>query len=186
MLPLESVPNFSEGRDRGTIDAIGRALSGAGARLLDVHADADHNRSVFTLVGSEAELVDGLVAGVECARSLIDLRSHEGAHPRVGVADVVPLVPIRPEDMERARAASLEVGERLGALGLPVFLYGGRGRGPAFFRRGGPEELHAPGRRRRAGAGLRAYAARPPRGRGARRRAATADRVQRRPAVRRR
>ena len=142
MLPLESVPNFSEGRDRGTIDAIGRALSGAGARLLDVHADADHNRSVFTLVGSEAELVDGLVAGVECARSLIDLRSHVGAHPRVGVADVVPLVPIRPEDMERARAASLEVGERLGALGLPVFLYGGRGRGPAFFRRGGPEELH--------------------------------------------
>jgi glutamate formiminotransferase len=141
VLPLESVPNFSEGRDRGTIDAIGAALVEAGARLLDVHADPDHNRSVFTLVGSETELVDGLVAGVLCARGRIDLRRHEGAHPRVGGADVVPLVPIRPEDMERARAASLEVAARIGELGLPVFLYGGPGRGPAFFRRGGPEGL---------------------------------------------
>jgi len=82
VLPLESVPNFSEGRDGATIEAIGTALTSAGARLLDVHADADHNRSVFTLVGSEAELVDGLVAGVGCARDRIDLRRHEGAHPR--------------------------------------------------------------------------------------------------------
>ena len=137
MLPLESVPNFSEGRDAATIDAIGRAL-GARARLLDVHADPDHNRSVFTLVGDEAGLRDALVAGVSCARERIDLRRHEGAHPRVGAADVVPLVPIRPEDMERARAASLAVATAIGELGLPVFLYGGVGRGPAFFRRGGP------------------------------------------------
>jgi glutamate formiminotransferase len=143
VLPLESVPNFSEGRERRTIDALGAALSDGGARLLDVHSDTDHNRSVFTLVGSADQLVDGLVAGVECARERIDLRSHEGAHPRVGAADVVPLVPIRPEDMERAQAASLAVGERLGALGLPVFLYGAPGRGPAFFRRGGPEGLQA-------------------------------------------
>jgi glutamate formiminotransferase len=143
VLPLESVPNFSEGRERGTIDAIGAALASRGARLLDVHADADHNRSVFTLVGSEAELVEGLVAGVERARSLIDLRRHEGAHPRVGVADVVPLVPVRPDDMERARGAALELGARLGELGLPVFLYEGPERGPAFFRRGGPEALQA-------------------------------------------
>ena len=95
MLPLESVPNFSEGRDGRTIDAIGEALASEGARLLDVHVDADHNRSVFTLVGSEAELVAGLVAGVACARERIDLRRHEGVHPRVGAADVVPLVPIR-------------------------------------------------------------------------------------------
>ena len=140
MLPLESVPNFSEGRDPDTIDAIGRALSGP-ARLLDVHADPDHNRSVFTLVGGDAEIVEALVAGVGCARERIDLRRHEGAHPRIGAADVVPLAPISPGDMERARAASLEVGARIGELGLPVFLYGGPGRGPAFFRQGGPEEL---------------------------------------------
>jgi glutamate formiminotransferase/glutamate formiminotransferase/formiminotetrahydrofolate cyclodeaminase len=143
VLPIESVPNFSEGRDRETIDALGRALTSGGARLLDIHADPDHNRSVFTLVGSEAELVDGLTAGVQAARARIDLRRHEGVHPRVGAADVVPLVPIRPEDMEHARVASLAVAERVGELGLPVFLYGGPGHGPAFFRRGGPEELQA-------------------------------------------
>ncbi len=142
MLPLESVPNFSEGRERETIDAIGRALSGS-ARLLDVHADPDHNRSVFTVVGEDAGLADALVAGVACARERIDLRRHEGAHPRIGAADVVPLVPIVPEDMDRARAAATEVAGRLGELGLPVFLYGGPGRGPAFFRRGGPQELQA-------------------------------------------
>ena len=70
---LESVPNFSEGRDQGTIDALAEALS-ARARVLDVHADPDHNRSVFTLVGEEDELADSLVAGVECARERIDLR----------------------------------------------------------------------------------------------------------------
>jgi glutamate formiminotransferase len=140
VLPLESVPNFSEGRDRNTIDAIGRALSKR-ARLLDVHADGDHNRSVFTVVGEDAGLVEALVAGVACARERIDLRRHEGAHPRIGAADVVPLVPIAPGDMTRAQAASHEVGGRVGELGLPVFLYGGPGRGPAFFRRGGPEEL---------------------------------------------
>jgi glutamate formiminotransferase/glutamate formiminotransferase/formiminotetrahydrofolate cyclodeaminase len=143
VLPLESVPNFSEGRERSTIDALGTALTGGCARLLDVHSDTDHNRSVFTLVGSEDQLVDGLVAGVECARERIDLRSHEGAHPRIGAADVVPLVPIHRDDMERARAASLAVGERVGRLGLPVFLYGAPGRGPAFFRRGGTAGLQA-------------------------------------------
>src|SRR5204862_1310344 len=61
--------------------------------------------------------------------------------PRIGAADVVPLVPIASDDMGRARAAALEVAGRIGELGLPVFLYGGPGRGPAFFRRGGPEEL---------------------------------------------
>ncbi len=95
MLPLESVPNFSEGRDEATIDAIGSAL-GAHARLLDVHADADHNRSVFTLVGTEAELADALLAGIAVAVERIDLRTHEGAHPRIGAADVVPIVPLRP------------------------------------------------------------------------------------------
>jgi glutamate formiminotransferase len=140
VLPLESVPNFSEGRNRQTIDAIGAALSSR-ARLLDVHADADHNRSVFTLVGSEDELLDALLAGVEVARERIDLRAHEGAHPRIGAADVVPIVPLRPSDMGRARQTALELGARLGALGLPIFFYAPPVRGPAYYRRGGTEEL---------------------------------------------
>jgi glutamate formiminotransferase len=150
VLPLESVPNFSEGRDRETIDALGAGL-GARARLLDVHADPDHNRSVFTLVGSEADLVDSLLAGVGIAKERIDLRRHEGAHPRVGAADVVPVVPVRPDDMERARRTALELAGRVGEeLALPVFLYGelAPGRGPAFFRAGGLERL-----RDRLGAG---------------------------------
>jgi glutamate formiminotransferase len=141
VLPLESVPNFSEGRDRATVDAIGEALS-AHARLLDVHADADHNRSVFTLVGSEQDLSDALVAGIAVAIDRIDLREHEGAHPRIGAADVVPFVPLAPGDMERARHASAVVGERIGReLALPVFVYAPPERGPAFYRRGGTAGL---------------------------------------------
>jgi glutamate formiminotransferase len=143
VLSLESVPNFSEGRERATIDAIGSAL-GDKARLLDVHSDADHNRSVFTLVAPPAELSDALVEGIACARERIDLRRHEGAHPRIGAADVVPIVPIEPGDLSRARETALALAERVGAeLELPVFLYGelSPGRGPAFFRRGGPVEL---------------------------------------------
>lgn len=143
MLPLEAVPNFSEGRDRTTIEAIGEALAGH-ARVLDVHSDEDHNRSVYTLVGSEEELVAALLAGIACARERIDLRRHDGAHPCIGAADVVPLVPIRETDAERARGTALELARRVGEeLALPVFLYAdlAPGRGPAFFRRGGPKEL---------------------------------------------
>lgn len=142
-LPLESVPNVSEGRDHAVIDAVGASFA-AHARLLDAHTDPDHNRSVFTLVGDEHELVEALLSGIACAREQIDLRTHAGAHPRIGVADVVPIVPLRPEDMRRACAAAAELARRIGEeLGLPVFLYGelAPGRGPAFFRRGGPEEL---------------------------------------------
>lgn len=142
-LPLEAVPNFSEGRDRAVVKAIGRALAER-AELLDVHSDEDHNRSVFTLVGEAKQLVDALLAGIAVARERIDLRKHEGAHPRIGAADVVPFVPLRPDDMARARSAALELARRIGdELELPVFLYGecAPGRGPAFYRRGGPEEL---------------------------------------------
>ncbi|HST16715.1 MAG TPA: glutamate formimidoyltransferase [Gaiellaceae bacterium] len=143
MLPLESVPNFSEGRDSATIDAIAAAL-GAHARLLDVHADADHNRSVFTLVGSEDEVVDALTEGIRVAVERIDVRRHEGAHPRVGAADVVPLVPLRPDDLPRARAAAERVAAVVGDdLGIPVFLYAPPERGPAFYRRGGTDGLQA-------------------------------------------
>jgi glutamate formiminotransferase len=141
-LPLESVPNFSEGRDRKTIDALAEALSAA--ELLDVHSDPDHNRSVFTLVGAEDALVAALVAGVACAQERIDLRTHEGAHPRIGAADVVPIVALAESDRERARECALVVAGRIGSeLQLPVFLYGesAPGRGPAFFRSGGPEGL---------------------------------------------
>jgi glutamate formiminotransferase/glutamate formiminotransferase/formiminotetrahydrofolate cyclodeaminase len=143
VLPLESVPNFSEGRDRVVIDAIGAALS-EHARLLDVHSDADHNRSVFTLVGDEHGLAEALLAGIACARDRIDLRQHEGVHPRIGAADVVPVVALREEDMPRARETALGLARRVGEeLGLPVFLYAelAPGRGPAFFRQGGTWEL---------------------------------------------
>ena len=143
-LPLESVPNFSEGRDPEAIAALESALSRPG-RLLDVHTDWDHHRSVFTIVGSGDELVETLAAGISTAAERIDLRRHEGAHPRIGAADVVPLVPLRPEDEPAAREAALALAERVGDdLGLPVFFYGrltDDRREPAFFRRGGPEEL---------------------------------------------
>ena len=144
-LPLESVPNFSEGRDPEAIAALESALSRPG-RLLDVHTDWDHHRSVFTIVGSGDELVESLAAGISTAAERIDLRRHEGAHPRIGAADVVPLVPIVPDDMPRADEAARELGRRVGEeLGLPVFLYGelSPGLGPAFFRRGGPAELQS-------------------------------------------
>jgi glutamate formiminotransferase len=141
------VPNVSEGRDAAAIEAIAEGFSQR-ARLLDVHSDLDHHRSVFTLAGIDGDdaLVESLVAGIARARDLVDLRRHEGVHPRVGAADVVPLVPIRREDMTRAKAAALALSERVGDdLGLPVFLYGevGGGKRPAFFRRGGPEALQA-------------------------------------------
>lgn len=143
MALLESVPNFSEGRNGDTIEALRAALA-AEADVLDVHSDPDHNRSVFTLVGDEPALIGALLGGIACARELIDLRTHEGAHPRIGAADVVPIVPLERDDLERARACSLQLAERIGSeLALPVFLYGDSapGRGPAYYRRGGPAEL---------------------------------------------
>jgi glutamate formiminotransferase/glutamate formiminotransferase/formiminotetrahydrofolate cyclodeaminase len=142
-LPLESVPNVSEGRDPAVIAAIGEAFARR-ARLLDVHSDADHHRSVFTLVGSDGDLVEALLEGIARTRDLVDLRRHEGAHPRIGAVDIVPLVPIAPRDLERACAAALRLADRIASeLGLPVFLYGevAGGRTPATIRRGGTDEL---------------------------------------------
>jgi glutamate formiminotransferase len=143
-LPLESVPNVSEGRDETTLTELMRALSRP-ARLLDVHTDWDHHRSVFTLVGSGPDLVETLLAGIGAATEQIDLREHVGAHPRIGAADVVPLVPLEAEAEPAAREAALALADRIAdELELPVFFYGRLtedGREPAFFRRGGPEEL---------------------------------------------
>jgi glutamate formiminotransferase len=143
-LPLESVPNVSEGRDEAVLRDLRAAMS-APARLLDVHTDWDHHRSVFTLVGSGEELVEALLGGIRCASERIDLRRHEGAHPRIGAADVVPLVPLEPAAEPAARAAALALADRVAAeLELPVFFYGRLtedSREPAFFRRGGPQEL---------------------------------------------
>jgi glutamate formiminotransferase len=140
---LETVPNVSEGRDAASIEEIGRAFASR-ATLLDVHADADHHRSVFTLVADPEPLVESLIAGIALALELVDLRVHDGVHPRVGAVDVVPIVPLLPQHMDLAKEAALAVAQRIGAeLGVPVFLYGlvGADRRPAFFRRGGPTEL---------------------------------------------
>jgi len=142
---LEAVPNVSEGKRPDVISAIADAFS-RGVELLDVHSDADHHRSVFTLVGEEGALIDALLAGIAASAERVDLREHVGVHPRIGSADVVPLVPLVPEDMPRAISEARELAKRVGAqLGLPVFLYGeaGGGRRPAYFRRGGVDELRA-------------------------------------------
>jgi glutamate formiminotransferase len=139
---LESVPNFSEGRDRSVLDAIGQAMADAGGRVVDVHADGDHNRSVFTVVAPAEQLVEALAAGIAVAVARIDLRSHEGVHPRVGAADVVPIVRFAAADDRPERAARL-LARRVAMLGVPVLGYGelGDGRRPAFYRQGGPGRL---------------------------------------------
>ncbi|HEX5558262.1 MAG TPA: glutamate formimidoyltransferase [Gaiellales bacterium] len=140
---LEAVPNFSVGRDLDVLAAI-RAAIERHARVLDVHADADHNRSVFTCVGDGAGLVEGLEAGIAVAAERIDLARHEGVHPRVGVADVVPIVRFREGDPGPARVARA-LGERIGRLGIPVLGYAelGEGRRPVHFRAGGTAGLAA-------------------------------------------
>jgi glutamate formiminotransferase / 5-formyltetrahydrofolate cyclo-ligase len=140
---LEAVPNFSVGRDLDVLAAIRGAIE-RHARVLDVHADADHNRSVFTCVGDADGLVAGLEAGIAAAAERIDLGAHEGVHPRVGAADVVPVVRFREGDPEPLRVAR-SLGERIGRLGIPVLGYAelGDGRRPAYFRAGGVDGLAA-------------------------------------------
>ena len=133
---LEAVPNFSVGAIPASLDAIREAIE-AHARVLDVHADADHNRSVFTCVGRADELVEGLAAGIAVAAERIDLAMHEGVHPRVGAADVVPFVRFRAGDAEPGRVAR-PLGERIGALGIPVLGYARPRRSAAARRSSAP------------------------------------------------
>jgi glutamate formiminotransferase len=143
--PLVAVPNVSEGRDRATLDAIGEAFMAGGARLLDVHADVDHHRSVFTLAGEPGRLGPALAAGTEEALRRIDLGTERGIHPHVGVVDVVPVVFRTPGERGAAAAEALVAAEEIGRLGVPVLLYGALadGRTRAELRRGGPAALAA-------------------------------------------
>lgn len=120
---FESVPNFSEGTRQDVIDAI--ASASRPAFVLDVDSDADHNRVVVTLAGRRERLVDGLLSAIGTAAARIDLREHRGVHPRVGAADVVPIVPLGQASLDHAREVAREVGERVWSeLKLPVFFYG--------------------------------------------------------------
>jgi glutamate formiminotransferase len=119
----ESVPNFSEGRRPEVIDAI--AAAAGKAHLLDVDADADHNRAVVSLAGTREPLVEALLAAIAAARELIDLRSHSGVHPRVGAADVVPIVPLGGTSLDECRELAHALGERIWSeLEIPVYFYG--------------------------------------------------------------
>jgi glutamate formiminotransferase/glutamate formiminotransferase/formiminotetrahydrofolate cyclodeaminase len=143
---LLAVPNFSEGRDDATIDALGHALTsgGDGIRLLATHRDPDHNRCVFTLAGAPGELAPALLAGARVALERIDLRRHEGVHPHVGALDVAPLVHLDEATRGAACAEALVTADLLArSLGLPVLLYGAlaQGRTRAELRRGGPAAL---------------------------------------------
>jgi glutamate formiminotransferase len=147
---LECVPNFSEGTDDGTLAALAAALEGhPGAWLLDRTADADHNRSVFTLAGFPGRVMSAAHAAVEVAIDRIDMRHQRGSHPRIGAVDVVPFVPLGDTTLEQcvdgARRFGAELAER---FDLPVYLYAEAAQRPdrrilADIRRPGFEGLEA-------------------------------------------
>ncbi len=122
---MECVPNFSEGRDRAKVEKIADAFRGKeGVKLLDYSSDADHNRSVITVVGEPEPLKKAVINAIGRAVELIDLTQHKGQHPRMGAVDVVPFIPIKNVTMEEAIACSKEVSEAAAEkYQLPVFLY---------------------------------------------------------------
>jgi len=143
---LLAVPNFSEGRDGARIEAIATAFA-TGAALLDTHSDPIHNRTVLTLSGPPDSLAGALANGARACAEAIDMRRHEGAHPCVGALDVCPVVWLRTEDREAARAEALAAARGIATHArVPVFLYGELAshlshRERAFFRAGGLAEL---------------------------------------------
>lgn len=145
VMTLLAVPNVSEGRDAAVVEAIGAAFTASGdARLLDVHTDPDHNRSVFTLAGAAGSLAEAVLAGTREAIARIDLSRHDGIHPRVGVVDVAPIVYLDPDARGAACAEALVLGDLFGErLGVPALMYGelSDGRTRAELRRGGAPEL---------------------------------------------
>ena len=122
---MECVPNFSEGRDLEKIDKIVSPFRARqGVKLLDYSNDEDHNRLVVTVVGEPEALKEAVIEAIGVAVKLIDLNHHQGQHPRMGAADVVPFIPIKECTMDEAIALSKEVGARVAeAYNLPVFLY---------------------------------------------------------------
>src|SRR2546428_209330 len=121
---VECVPNFSEGRDKAKVDAIVGAMKVDGVYLLDREMDADHNRSVITLVGEREPIQEAAIRGVGKAAELIDLNQHQGAHPRMGAADVVPFIPIDGVTLEDCVTMARHVGEQIWKrYQIPVYLY---------------------------------------------------------------
>ena len=148
MTLIECIPNFSEGRRQAVIAEIAAAVSRVdGVHLLDVQSDATHNRSVVTFVGHEGPIAEAAFRAVETAAALIDLNEHEGAHPRFGATDVVPFVPLRPEEMPICVEVAQVLARRVaGDLEIPVFLYEDAARIPehknlAVIRGKGFEEM---------------------------------------------
>lgn len=122
---VECIPNFSEGRNPGTVQALTASVESVpGVRLLDRTSDADHHRSVLTFAGDPDAVVDAAFRAIQTATALIDLRNHTGVHPRIGATDVVPFVPVQGATMEDCVRLARQLGERVGAeLHIPVFLY---------------------------------------------------------------
>ena len=121
---VECVPNFSEGRDKAKVDAIVEAMKMDGVYLLDREMDSDHNRCVITLVGEREAIQEAAIRGVGKAAKLIDLNAHQGAHPRMGAADVVPFIPIDGITIEDCVAMAKHVGVEIWRRWqIPVYLY---------------------------------------------------------------
>ena len=121
---IECVPNFSEGRDKGKVDAIVEAMKMDGVYLLDREMDSDHNRCVITLVGERMAIQEAVIRGVGKAAELIDLTQHQGAHPRMGAADVVPFIPIEGVAIEDCVVMARYAGEQIWKRHqIPVYLY---------------------------------------------------------------
>jgi glutamate formiminotransferase len=145
MPTLLAVPNVSVAGDAEVLRRFGEAF-GRAARVLDVHTDTDHGRSVFTIAGEPGGLAESLLAGAEEALETIDMSAYPGAHPAIGALDVCPIVWLREEDRDAARTEAVAIGGQIGGIGVPVFLYGELARGPgraerAYFRNGGLAEL---------------------------------------------
>src|SRR6202167_3231925 len=121
---VECVPNFSEGRDPRKVDSIVEAMKIPGVYLLDREMDSDHNRSVITLIGDRDAVQEAAIRGVGKAAEVIDLTQHQGAHPRMGAADVVPFIPIDGVTIEDCVAMARHVGAEIAKrFGIPVYLY---------------------------------------------------------------
>jgi len=129
---LECVPNVSEGRSPAVIDRLGRAITQVkGVRLASVHIDPDHHRSVFTFLGAPETVQAAALSLARAVFETVDMRAHQGIHPRLGALDVLPFVPLRDLTMADAVAVARAVGERLAAdYGLPVYLYGAAATAP--------------------------------------------------------